>query len=302
MSHHMKHGTIMGGVVVTPDLAASLADYQGRLGLDLVERGPLPADLAASWGCAASAGAPYAMLRPQSGAHCFIRLVEQPDMPSFRPTTTFGWAAYELTVKDVFGWPDRLEGSGFRVIGPPREIAGLPYFIPMQVLGRGDEMIYLNEVAMDTPSSDLPRAHSLTDHIFIVILAAKDRMASVDWYRHALRLDEGESYTLEYTMINTAFGKPAGTQSVITMVQNERLPIVEIDDYPAEATERPCHAEMLPPGNALVTLAVESFEGLDVEYITPPVLRHGDLYMGNLAACVRGPSGELVELIETGWS
>lgn len=290
----------MGGVVATPDLAAALEDYQGRLGLDLVEQGPLPADLAASWGCPASAGAPYAMLRPQSGAHCFIRLVEQPDHPEFKPTTTYGWAAYELTVKDVFGWPGRLEGSGFRVIGPPKEIAGLPYFIPMQVLGRGDEMIYLNEVAMDTPSSDLPKAQSLTDHIFIVILAAKDRMASVDWYRHALRLDEGESYTLEYTMINAAFGKPAGTQSVITMVQNERLPILEIDDYPKEATVRPQHSDMLPPGNALVTLAVESFDDLDVDFITPPVLRHGDLYMGNLAACVRGPSGELVELIETG--
>lgn len=302
MSHRLKHGTIMGGVVVTPDLEAALADYQGRLGLDLVEKGPLPADLAASWGCPASAGAPYAMLRPQSGAHCFIRLVEQADHPDFKPTRTYGWAAYEMTVKDVFGWPGRLEGSGFRVIGSPKQIAGMPYFIPMQVLGRGDEMIYLNEVAMDTPSSDLPKAHSLTDHIFIVILATPDRMASVDWYRHALRLDEGESYTLEYSMINTAFGKPAGTQSVITMVQNERLPIVEIDDYPASASERPVHAGMLPPGNALVTLAVESFDDLDVAFLSPPVLRHGDLYMGNMAATVRGPAGELIELIETGLS
>lgn len=302
MTRHIKHGSILGGVAVTPDLDAALTDYQGRLGLDLVEKGPLPADLAASWGCPASAGAPYAMLRPPSGAHCFIRLVEQPGHADFRPTRSYGWAAYELTVKDVFGWPERLDGSGFRVIGPPKEIAGLPYFIPMQVLGRGDEMIYLNEVAMDTPSSDLPKAHSLTDHIFIVILAAKDRMASVDWYRHALRLDEGDSYTLEYSMINTAFGKPAGTQTVITMVQNERLPILEIDDYPAEATVRPAHPGMLPPGNALVTLAVESFDDLDVEFLTSPVLRHGDLYMGNMAATVRGPSDELVELVETGLS
>lgn len=302
MSHHLKHGTILGGLAVTPDLNAALADYQGRLGLELIEKGPLPADLAASWGCPASAGAACAMLRPQSGAHCFIRLVEQPDHADFKPTRSYGWAAYELSVKDVFGWPGRLEGSGFRVIGPPKEIAGLPYFIPMQVLGRGDEMIYLNEVAMDTPSSDLPKAHSLTDLIFIVILAARDRMASVDWYRRALRLDEGDSYTLEYTMINAAFDKPAGTQSVITMVQNERLPILEIDDYPAEATDRPQHPGMLPPGNALVTLAVESFDGLDVEFLTPPALRHGDLYMGNMAATVRGPSGELLELVETGLS
>lgn len=300
MTRHIKHGSILGGVVVTPDLDAALADYHGRLGLGVVEKGVLAPDLAESWGTPASAGLPYAMLRPQSGAHCFIRLIEQPAHRDFRPTRTYGWAAYELSVKDVFGWPERLEGSGFRVIGPPREIAGLPYFIPMQVLGRGDEMIYLNEVAMDTPSSDLPKAHSQTDLIFIVILAASDRMASVDWYRRALRLDEGDSYTLEYTMINAAFGKPAGTQSVITMVQNERLPILEIDDYPAEAMARPFHPGMLPPGNALVTVAVESFDGLELDFISPPVLRHGDLYMGNMVATVRGPSGELLELVETG--
>ncbi|WP_373488208.1 VOC family protein [Blastomonas sp.] len=127
-------------------------------------------------------------------------------------------------------------------------------------------------------------------------------MACVDWYRRALRLDEGESYTLEYSMINAAFAKPAGTQSVITMVQNERLPIIEVDDYPAEATVRPAHPGMLPPGNALVTLAVERFDDLDVTFLTPPTLRHGDLYMGNMAATVRGPAGELVELVETGLS
>lgn len=82
----------------------------------------------------------------------------------------------------------------------------------MQVLGRGDEMIYRNEVAIDTPSTDLPRAHRMTDHIFIVILAAKDGMAAVDWYRHALRFDEGESYTLEYTTINAAFRHAAAGQ------------------------------------------------------------------------------------------
>jgi len=300
MTHHMTHGSILGGVVTTPDLDAALADYAGRLGLSLVERGPLPDDLAASWGCPASAGRRYAMLRPASGAHCFVRLVEQPDHPDYRPTTSYGWAAYEMTVQDVFGWPGRLAGGGFDIVGPPQEIPGLPYFVPMQVLGRGGEMVYLNEVAMDTPSSDLPKARSLTDHIFIVILATPDRMRTVDWYRRALRLDEGESYTLEYTMINQAFGKPAGTQSVITMVQNERLPIVEVDDYPAEATVRPAHPGMLPPGNALVTLAVESFEGLDLRFITEPVLRHGDLYMGNLAATVIGPAGELLELVETG--
>ena len=162
MSDFLTHGRIVGGVISTPDLDAALADYHGCLGLNIVAEGVLEAGLAASWGCPKSAGARYATLQPQSGAHCFIRLVEAPLPADFKPTRTFGWAAYELTVKDVFGWPRRLEGSGFDIVGPPRELEGLPYFVPMQVTGRGREMIYLNEVADNTPTSDLPKAGSLT--------------------------------------------------------------------------------------------------------------------------------------------
>jgi catechol 2,3-dioxygenase-like lactoylglutathione lyase family enzyme len=296
----MTHGSILGGIVTTPDLAGSLADYQGRLGLSVVEQGALDAGLAASWGCPASAGAPFALLQPTSGAGCFIRLVEQPVPDDFRPTRTYGWAAYELTVQDVYGWPERLDGSGFTVVGPPKEIAGLPYFVPMQVTGRGREMIYLNEVACDTPSSDLPKAQSPVDHIFIVILATPDRQATIDWYAERLSLDIGGSYTLAYSMINNAFGLPADTMSTITMVQKGRLPIVEVDDYPAQATVRPGPPDRLPPGNALVTLAVDDLDAVSVDFIQKPERRNGPMYQGRRAATVRGPAGERLELIEIG--
>lgn len=298
MSGFLTHGRIAGGVISTPDLAAALADYVGVLGLRLVEQGALPEDLAASWGCPASAGAACALLQPESGAHCFLRLVEAPLPAEFTPTRTYGWAAFELTVKDVFGWPARLEGSGFDVVGPPKALEGLPYFVPMQVTGRGREMIYLNEVAQNTPTSDLPIAASLTDHVFIVILAARDREASLRWYQQALKLDESTSYTLAYSMINNAFGLPADYRSTITMVQKDRLPIVEVDDYPPEATVRPGDPQALPPGNAMVTLAVDDLDALAVELIAPPVRREGLLYGGRRSATVRGHAGELIELIE----
>jgi catechol 2,3-dioxygenase-like lactoylglutathione lyase family enzyme len=292
------HGQILGGVVTTPDVDAALADYHGQLGLKLVERGNLDASLAASWGCLGSAGASMAVLQPESGAPCFIRLVEQPLHPDFVPTTTFGWASYELTVKNVFGWPARLEGSGFEIIGPPKEIPGLPYFVAMQMLGRGREMIYLNEVRQNSPSSDLPKAHSQIDHIFIVILASPDREATVAWYRKRLGLDAGETYTIEYSMINNAFGLPATTTSSLTMVQQGRMPIVEVDDYPPQATSRPVAAGCLPQGNALVTLAVNDLDRLEVSFIASPDVRHGVLYGGQRAATVIGPAGELLELVE----
>ncbi|MGL4542302.1 MAG: hypothetical protein ACRCUI_07320 [Polymorphobacter sp.] len=295
----IRHGSIMGGIVATPDLALALADYQARLGLRLVESGRLGAALAASWGCAASAGSAFATLQPASGAPCVLRLVEQPLPQGFVPTTSFGWAAYEITVQDVFGWPAKLAGSGFDIVGMPREIPGLPYFVAMQMLGRGREMIYLNEVRLDTPSTDLPAAASPADHIFIAILATPDRLATLEWYRLRLGLDIADTYTIEYTMINDAFGLPAGTQSSLTMVQNGRMPIVEVDDYPAQATVRPGDAARLPAGNALLSLAVTSLD-LDLDFLAPPAVHDGPVYGGRRAATVIGPAGERLELIETG--
>ncbi len=300
MSDFLTHGRIMGGVVSTPDLDAALSDYRGCLGLDLVEQGELDADLAASWGCPKSAGARFATLQPRSGAHCFLRLVEAPLPDDFKPTRSYGWAAFELTVQDVFGWPGRLRGSGFDIVGPPKALEGLPYFIPMQVTGRGREMIYLNEVAENTPTSDLPKAASLTDHIFIVILATPDREASLRWFERALKLDISSSYTLAYSMINNAFGLDSDYRTTITMVQKNRLPIVEVDDYPAEATVRPGDPDMLPAGNAMIALAVDDLDALDVRFLTPPVRRDGPLYGGRRTATVRGLAGERIELIEIG--
>jgi catechol 2,3-dioxygenase-like lactoylglutathione lyase family enzyme len=296
----LTHGCIMGGVVATPDLSAALEDYQGRLGFALVDKEPLAVDLAVSWNCPAAAGATMATLQPTSGAHCFIRLIEQPLPASFVPTTTYGWASYEITVQDVFGWPDRIAGSGFDIIGAPKEIEGLPYFVAMQVHGRGKEMLYFNETRSNTPTNDLPFAQSPMDHIFIVILAAPDREASVAWYRDRLGLDWGDTYTIEYSMINNAFGLPAGTTSSLTMIQKGRMPIVEIDDYPVQTKVREAESGRLPPGNALVTLGVESLDTLTLDWIKPPVKRSETIYGGRRAATVKGTAGELLELIEIG--
>ena len=296
----MKHGTILCGTLTTPDLDAALGDYRDALGLTVVDQGVLAADLAAGWSAPANTGARFAVLRPTSGTESFVRLVEQATPADFLPTRTYGWAAFEITVQDVFGWPARLANSGFDIVGNPREIPGLPYFVAMQMLGRGREMIYLNEVRSHTPTSDLPPAASPVDHIFIVILACADRPRVLDWYRDRLRLDIGSDYTIPYTMISKAFGLPNDHLSTITMVQNGRLPIIEVEGYPDAATSRPGAPDRLPPGNAMVTLAVDDLDALDLAWIAPPIAYDGPLYAGRRTATVRGVSGELLELVETG--
>lgn len=204
----IQHGTILGGLSTVPDLSAALQGYRDCLGLELVE---------------------------------------QPDHPEFKPTTTYGWAAFECTVKDVWHWPKVVEDAGFTIVGPPKKLENIePAFIPMQVLGTGHEMVYLNQVLGDLPQTDLPRANAAVDRIFIVVLATPDRPVSLAWYRDKIGLSLGEDYTLPYSMINDAFGLPADTQTTISMVQSDRMPIVEVDDYPAAATNRARHDGMLP--------------------------------------------------------
>lgn len=294
------HGTILGGLSTVPDLDAALACYRDVLGLDLLYQGPVPDGLAASWGTPASAGARHAVLRPGSGSHCWFRLVEQPHHPAFEPTTTFGWGAFECSVEDVYGWPARLAGSGFTIVGEPRVLPGMDAFVPMQVLGPGREMVYLNQVFGDMANTDLPRARSPTDRIFIVILGTPDRAASCAWYRDRLGLDLADTFELPYQMINEAFGLPKDHISALTMVQAGRMPIVEVDDYPSQAQSRARHPGMLPPGNALVTLAMRDLDGCKVEWIAPPVHRQGPLYEDRRAGTTTGLAGELLELVEVG--
>lgn len=297
----IPHGTILGGLSSVPDLARAITAYRDVLQLELVEQGTLPADLAASWGCPANAGASYAALRPASGAPCWFRLVEQPAHPAFKPTTTYGWAAFETTVEDVWHWPEALPPDLFTIVGPPKVLENMkPAFIPMQALGTGQEMIYLNQVLDNMAETDLPAAHAPVDRIFIVVLATPDREASVAWYTQKLGLTRGADYTIPYSMINKAFDLAADTLTTLTMVQHQRMPIVEVDDYPAAATPRARHEGMLPPGNALVSLAVRDLDACSAQWLTPPAPRAGALYEGRRAATAIGAAGELIECVEVG--
>ncbi|MEP2734809.1 MAG: hypothetical protein ABJP34_00805 [Erythrobacter sp.] len=296
----LHHGAILCATAAVPDLDLALADYYDRLGLKIVFQGPVSEAQSLAWDAPAIAGHQQAVLQPTSGAQSYIRLIEQPVPDGFRATQTYGWAAFELSVEDAFSWPPALEGSGFDIVGPPRHIAGLDHLIAMQMVGRGQEMIYLNEVRDNTPTTDLPKAQSPVDLTFICILAAKDRQAAVNWYCEQLGLDECETHTIPYSSINRAFQLPDTHQTGLTMVHKGRMPIIEVDGYPEMACERPKANGHLPPGNSILTLAVDSLDAIPLSPIAK--IRHEEdaPYTNRLAATFKGPEGELIELVEVG--
>ena len=293
------HGRILCGTVVTPDFATSLADYAREFAMDVLEQGQVSADLARSWRAPAQVARPYALLRGRGAKGGFIRLIEGARVESYRALRSFGWAAFELTVKDAFALHARIDQAAFRVIGAPKLVPGFDTFIPFQVQGRAGEVLYLNTVLKSSMAGlDLPHAKAEVDHMFIAVLAAEDRAATVRFHVDALGFEEGETYVIPYSMINDSFALPADFQTAMTMTQIGRLPASEVDQYPDAATDRPKATGELPPGNAMVTFAVNSLDAVKAEFVEPPVRREGLLYAGRRVGTVRGPASELIELVE----
>lgn len=293
------HGRIKCGTVVTPAFEASLDDYTRLLGLAIAEESVVAPELAAAWGAPGSAGKRMALLTSASDSPGFLRLVEGNAVPGFRSVTTFGWAAYEMTVADCFALFEDIKGSAFNVIGAPKLVPGFDNFIPFQVTGRGGEVLYLNQVLQSSMAGlDLPAAAAKVDFMFIAVLAAADRAASVRFHVDALAFAEGDTYALPYSVINAAFGLPDDHISEITMTCVGRLPASEVDQYPPAATARPMAAGELPPGNAMISFLHRDLSEVRARFLAPPVLRDGPLYAGRRTACVHGAAGELIELIE----
>jgi catechol 2,3-dioxygenase-like lactoylglutathione lyase family enzyme len=291
-------GRIKCGTVAAPDFDASLADWHGMLGLELVQEGRIPEALAASWAAPALAGARQALLRPASGNACFIRIIEQTNVKSYVPLRSYGWASFEITVRDVFALHAQLSDSGFRVIGPPRHVDGFTTFIPMQAIGRAGEVVYLNQVLQSMADLDLPVATSDIDQIFIAVLAAPDRAAAVRFHVDQLGFAEGDTYVIAYGVINDAFRLPADTKTAITMTRTGRTPATEVDQYPDGTTARVIPAGGLPPGNSMVSFACGNIDAIMAPCIGPVVRIDDPLYAGRRSACFRGTAGELVEMIE----
>ena len=285
------------------DLDRSCELYSKFFDFEVEERTQLDADLAASWGASDSAGQNMAILRPASGRDIFLRFVENPPHPDYQPLRSYGWAAIEICVQDVLAANRRVEGSPFEIIGPPREIDGLPAIYPMQVKGPDGEIVYLTQIRDDLPAFDLPRAEAPIDRLFILVMACSDLNASLDWIEQHVGFQVGRrKMDIVYTMLARAFGTPEDELHTIATMVDQRDVFLELDQYPPQATVRPGRDKQLAQGVALGSFEHADFDALDQrlkgQWITPPSIRDSCVYAGRRSATVAAPDGTLIELIE----
>jgi len=78
--------------------------------------------------------------------------------------------------------------------------------------------------------------------------------------------------SLRYSLINRAFDLDAETKHSLTLLQCDRLPVIEVDQYPKGAKARQVAENSLHKGNAIVSILVD--------------------------VVIQGSNGELIELLE----
>jgi len=289
---------LRAATLTVADPQATAARYGQWLDYAVVERSRVDPDLAASWRAPASAGRDMVVCRPSSGADVFLRFVQGEPPADYRPLRTFGWAALEICVSDTLAVAERMAASPFEVIGPPRELDGMPEIFPMQVRGPDDEIIYLTQIRRQPQGVRLAQAQSLIDRLFILVLASADLTATRVWFAEQLGLTVHDEVAIRYTMISKAFDLPMETKHAIATAGHDIDTFLEFDQYPAAATPRPCWPDQLAPGVAVATLMHPDLDAVTAAFTTPPQLRAGAIYGGRRSATVQTPDGALVELVE----
>jgi len=288
---------LKAATVTVANLDRSVESYTRFLDYVLVETGQVTADMAANWQAPGVEGHAYAVLQPASGRDIYLRFVEQAPVPGFRALRTFGWSAIELCVTDVMQVHARLKNSPFEVIGPPRENPGLSNIHPMQIKGPDEEVVFLTQINADTPPYKLPRAQSLIDQVFIMVIGCRDMAAAVRWFNTQLGLARGEEMQIAYTMLAKAYGKDLSTKYSLTTMTHDYDVFLEVDQYPSDAVERAKHDGLLPPGCAITTFWHPDFNRLQQVQNKPTQSHTGVIYDGNTSMLLNGPDGALVEVV-----
>jgi hypothetical protein len=287
---------LRAATLVTPDPDVTAGLYQTWFDYRPVETGAITPALAAAWGTPAMAGRRYSVMMPASGTQVYLRFVEGRGPADYQPLRSFGWGAIEICIQNVMAVHEKMLASPFSVIGPPKALDGSPAIWPMQVQGPDGEIIFLTEIRDDEPHARLPRAATPIDCLFIAVLACKDMAATRNWFEKELELEGGPDFSLAYTMLSRVFGLAAAEKHKIAVLGHGPDAFLQLDQYPAGATQRSVTPGELPPGVAMVTMVapagVKPSHSFEKNHA-------GMIYAGGLSRVLRTPEGALIELVRS---
>lgn len=271
--------------------------YSHWLNYKVVDRGEVSTRLATVWGAPAMAHQEYVTLQPASGAKIYLRFVRVDPVPGYVPMRTTGWNAIESFVQNPDGLARRLSavGSPFKIEGQPRPLGPNSLIRAMQVRGPGQEILYLTHVP--NAAGQPPHATTYVDRPFVMVVGGTNLDAMRQFYHDLGATTDDRTMQARITVLNKAFGLDINTTHPITMARVSPQYSIEIDGYPAQAKARATSPNELPPGIAMVSFKVDSLAHLKLRPAAAPRAVPQFPYQGRRVAVIRGPAGELVELV-----
>lgn len=284
----------------TADVDMFIHAYRVGLGYRLREEGRVPAALAAGWGAPASAGKRYALLASDTAPDVFVRVIESTPVTGYRPLFSFGWNAFEIVVDDVHAIRLQLEGGPFQIIGEPRPLTARQTVHAMQVIGPGQEVLYLTSETGDRAESPLPAPNGPIGRPFIVVLGGPDIVAMRDFYADVFGVAANPIRASRGQTVQRAWGGTVDGTHPISLVRfREHGNSIELNGYVKPGLSARTRADgELPPGNAFASFSVPSLDDCNVAFLQPVGPGAGLAYSDARTGTFLGPAGELVELLE----
>jgi len=298
MAHrHLRFLEIVTHSVECLDIARSA--WVNWLGYRVVAEGELGAELCAAWDTPASAGRPWCLLQPASGAEVYIRFVETAIRNSFSPAS-YGWCATELLVTD----PDRLLAdlatSPFPHIAGPMDLFAQPRAPrALQMVGPSGELIYFTRILPGGSRYGMKGATSPVDRPFIVPVSGPSMTAMHAFYGDVLGLRTMPSVPFINSIMARACDVDERTPFSLSVVPIPgRRFLIELDELPPGLPRRHRPQGELPGGMAMVSFVVERIDAVPVAWRADPRPVTEALYAGRRTGVTEGPAGEWLELIE----
>lgn len=282
------------------NLDTEIDTWSQYLGYSLRDKGQLSAQLCAAWGAAAETGKNYAIMAPASGVPVYVRFIETGERVGYWPPVTWGWNATEILVQDPDELARQLDNSPIQRFGGPADLyssAKAPRAI--QTLGPSGAMLYFTRLLPGGSRYGLHGAKTPVDRIFNVVLGGPSLKALCDFYRDKLGLRVGDPMGFTMTLAAQACDASPDTEFPICVAPlRVRNSILELDEYPENATPRERDADCIPGGMSMVGFDAPALDNFPAPLRADPTVITEFPYEGRRVAVAEGPAGEWLELIE----
>lgn len=262
-----------------------------------IDVGRIGEELATFWGAPAITGSRYATYEPSSGEPVFVRFIEQASTATYEALKSFGWNATELHVEDVHSLAASLVNSPFEILGGPRDLLENGTAIALQARGPSSEVFYLTEINGEKMQRDYGKAASHVGRPFIVVLGCADHSKSLEFYSALCRgVTEPQKFPIRVLATAHELDPFESRFPIASAILRDQFRI-ELDGYPNSAVPRPINDGFMPPGLCLVSFLVDSLDELPFESVRSSVGLAPGFCGRQQTTLMRGPDGELLELI-----